>query len=225
MNITAILDWTNKYPGAVAVIIFLAGLAITFFAWLIRSAIKKRKKKTSISIEIIESATMCSSFDVGNNFHRTAFSLYLKVTNTGDTSVQIGEIHVGYKSTGNDDIDNWYWLKDETAMLEDFCLPLGEEKKKIIPFLKQRNFLMENQIQTYLSPGEYTNGLIYFEQDRSTGEQYPYLEPDMKVQTKVVVHDTKGNKWEKEHRVTKVKIEPIREICPTFGKTRELSEN
>lgn len=151
--------------------------------------------------------------------------MYLKLTNIGDTSVQIGNIHVGYKSTENDDIDNWYWLEKETAMLEDFCIPLGDGKKKIIPFLKQKNILMENQIQTFLASGKYTNGIVYFEQDRSSGEQYPYLEPDMKVQTKVIVHDTKGNSWAKEHRVTKVKVEPIREICPSFGKTRELTES
>jgi hypothetical protein len=118
-----------------------------------------------------------------------------------------------------------YWLKEETVMLEDYWVPLGEDGKKIIPFLKQRNFLIENQINTYLSAGELTNGLVYFEQERSTGDRYPYLEPDMKVQTKVIVYDTKGNSWETEMRVTKVKIEPIREICPKFGKTRELSEN
>lgn len=73
MSITAILDCTNTYPGAVAVMIFFAGLAITFFTWLIRSATKHRKKKTSLFIEMIESATMCSSYDVGNDFHRTAF--------------------------------------------------------------------------------------------------------------------------------------------------------
>jgi hypothetical protein len=201
------------------------GFATPFLIWLIRSRINRIAKKPAVSIEIIENATLCSSFSVGNNCHRTAFLLYLKLTNTGYTPVQIGDIHLGYRSMENDDIDSWYWLKEETVMLEDYWVPLGEDGKKIIPFLKQRNFLIENQINTYLSAGELTNGLVYFEQERSTGDRYPYLEPDMKVQTKVIVYDTKGNSWETEMRVTKVKIEPIREICPKFGKTRELSEN
>jgi hypothetical protein len=225
MDITAILDWTNKYPGAVAVVIFITGLAVTFSVWLIKTVLKRRKERINLSIKVIPEGTMCSSFDIGNNFHRTAFLLYLKLTNTGSISIQIGDIHVGYKSAENDEIDNWYWLKDEIVMLEDFMLPIGEEKLKIIPFLKQRNFLMNNEMLTYLAPGEYTNGLVYFEQDRSTGDQYPYLEPDMKVQTKIIVHDTRGNKWTKKLRIIKVRIEPIREICPTFGKSRELSEN
>jgi hypothetical protein len=52
------------------------------------------------------------------------------LTNTGYTPVQIGDIHLGYRSMENDDIDSWYWLKEETVMLEDYWVPLGEDGKK-----------------------------------------------------------------------------------------------
>jgi hypothetical protein len=225
MNISDIVNWTNENPGATALIIFLAGLAISFLIWFIRKIIRTKIKKPSLLIDVIEEPTMCSSFDAGGNYHRTAYLVYLKITNNSNTSVQIGDIHVGYKSEENDDPENWFWLKKETVLLEDFCVPIGGDKKKIFPFLKQKKSLMNNEIHTFLKPDEDTNGLVYFEQDKSAGEKYPYLEPDMIVQTIIVVHDNKGNKWSKEHRVTKVRIEPIRELCPLFGMTRQLAEN
>ena len=224
MNISEVIIWTNENAGALALIIFLTGLIISFITWLVRRVIRTKMEKPSILIEIIEEPTMCSSFNDGVNYHRTAYLIYLKIINNGNTPVQIGDIHVGYKSMENDDPENWFWLTKETVLLEDFCFPIGDDKKKIIPFLKQKNYLMNNEIHTFLEPGEDTNGLVYFEQDKSAGEQYPYLEPDMKVQTKIVVKDNKGNSWSKEHRVTKVRIQPLREICPLFGMTRQLAK-
>ena len=69
-------------------------------------------------------------------------------------------------------------------------------------------------------PGEDTNGLVYFEQEESKGQDYPYMDPDYYVKAIIVVYDTKGNKWSVEHRIPKVLIEPIREICPSFGLSR-----
>lgn len=124
----------------------------------------------------------------------------------------------------NKDSGNWLWLKKETVLLEDYAISIGD-KQKVFPFLKQKNTTINNEIRTYLEPGENTNGLIYFEQEKSRGNSYPYLEPDMKVQTLIVVYDNKGNKWLKEHRVTKIKIGPIRELCPSFGMTRQWSKD
>ena len=44
---------------------------------------------------------------------------------------------------------------------------------------------------------------------------------DYKVQTVIVVHASNGNKWPIEHRVIKVKVGPIRKICPSFGLTMQ----
>ncbi len=80
---------------------------------------------------------------------------------------------------------------------------------------------MKHNISTYLRPSEDTNGLVYFEQDNSSGNYYPQMDLDFKVQTLIVVHDNKGNKWSIEHRVTKTQIKYIREICPSFGLSKE----
>ena len=216
MNLIEIQKWANDNPGLIALIAFLvpslAGIAI----WFIR---KKRK----LTIRVIEYPTMCSSYDIGGIYHRTAFLLYLEILNDGKTEIQIGEIQIAYKSKVNDNVNHWRWLKEETVLLEDYAAPIGEDIK-VYPFLKQKNQLIDNKIKTHLAPGEMVNGLVYFEQEKSKENDYPSMDPDSKVKTKIVVHDTKGKKWHVEHRILKIQIKPIRKICPSFGKTRGLCE-
>jgi len=224
MNIAEIQKWANENSGLIALIAFLVPALTGVAIWFIRDLLVRKSKKPELTISVIEEPTMCSSFDIGGSFHRTAFLLYLKIQNDGETTVQIGDIHVGYRSETNENVNHWRWLKNETVLLEDYATPMGDNKK-VYPFLKQKNQLIDNEIHTLLVPGENVNGLVYFEQEKSEGKDFPYMEPDYKVQTLIVVHDTKGNKWSVEHRVLKVKIEPIREICPSFGLTRGFSEN
>ena len=103
--------------------------------------------------------------------HRTAFLVYLKIQNDGEVPVQIGDIHLGYKSEANEFFDSWYWLKQETVLLEDFTSSIGD-RLKVYPFLKQKNQLIENETVVILDPGETTNGLVYFEQGESSGKYY-----------------------------------------------------
>jgi hypothetical protein len=146
--------------------------------------------------------------------------LYLEITNTGNVATQIGKIHVAYESMEND----WHWLREETTLLEDVTMDIGE-KKKIFPFLKQKNYTMENDINTFLNPGQLCNGIVYFEQEASSGNLYPKIDEDFKVKIKILIHDTKGLKWELEQKITKVKIAAARECCPHFGKTLILAQS
>lgn len=146
--------------------------------------------------------------------------MYLKITNVGQVPVQIGDIHLGYCSSESPDGESFRWLVNETVLLQDYKDPIGENFK-VYPFLKQSNRLIENSKKTYLLPGEYENGLVYFEQEESSGLDYPYMDADFHVLTRIRVHDTLGSYWELDVPVVKVKIEAIREHNPAFGMTRE----
>ena len=228
MNYIDIQAWTNENSGALALLIFIATSIFGSLFYVYREIKNKSALKPKLEINVIEQPTMCSSFDTGNRFnneilHRTAFLIYLKIHNNGNVPVQIGDIHVGYKSE-NKKLKEWRWLKDETVLLEDYMAPLGD-KLKLIPFLKQSSLINTQTPKTYLRQGEDTNGLVYFEQEESKGNDYPYMDPDYFVNTIIVVHDTNGNKWSVEHRTIKTLIEPIREICPTFGLSRYSATN
>ncbi|HFQ5259076.1 TPA: hypothetical protein ACGUXQ_004238 [Vibrio vulnificus] len=120
--------------------------------------------------------------------------------------------------------EKWFWLKDETTMLEDYKKALGDSIK-VYPFLKQKNSLTDNSTDLYVKPGEYRNGIVYFEQAESDGDYIPYMDSDYRVNTKVVVHDTLGDCWESEARVYKVLIDAIRKLNPTFGLSRQSCES
>jgi len=148
---------------------------------------EKEITKPELTIELIPTPSFCSSFnsELPNetvNIHRTAIILYLKITNIGNASTEIGQIHVGYESMENE----WYWLYNETTLLDDFTMPMGE-KVKVFPFLKQSNFLMKNDIDTFLNPGQSCNGIVYFEQKASSGNLYPKMDEDFKVNIQILV--------------------------------------
>lgn len=185
---------------------------------------EKEISKPELTIELIPTPSFCSSFnsELPNetiNIHRTAIILYLKITNMGNAPTEIGQIHVGYESMEN----NWHWLRDETTLLDDFTMPMGE-KVKVFPFLKQSNFLMKNDIDTFLNPGQSCNGIVYFEQKASSGNLYPKMDENFKVRIQILVNDTKGHNWSIEQRIPKVKIDAAREHCPHFGKTLLLAQ-
>lgn len=218
-----IQNWTNENAGLLSLLIFLATVFISLLVWLFKKITREKEK---LKIEVIETPTFCSSFDTNEkNKHRTAFMLYLKITNTGTKPVQIGDIHIGYKSENSDSLEDLYWLTSETTMMEDFFLDFGNNKIKVIPFLKQQNQTIPNSPKTYLLEGEDTNGIVYFEQGKSDGKNYPYMDADFKVYTEIVVYDTKGNSWPITYQVPKVKIEAIRKLNPNFGLSREQYEN
>ncbi|MGZ5060180.1 MAG: hypothetical protein ACXWAA_17300 [Methylobacter sp.] len=146
--------------------------------------------------------------------------MYLKITNTGNAPTEIGKIHVGYESMEND----WYWLLNETTLLDDYHMPIGEEKIKVFPFLKQKNYLTENDTNTFLNPGQSRNGIVYFEQKASGGNLYPKMDEECKVKIKILMYDTKGLQWTIEQKIPKVIINAARKHCPNFGKTLLLSQ-
>ena len=216
-----IIEWSNNNSGWVTILVFLAGILLSSAVWMFRSP----QSRPALKLEVLKEATLCSSFNAGTNsdraiLHRTAFLVYLKVTNVGRVPVQIGDIHLGYRSSEAITPEAFRWLVNEITMLEDYTLPIGD-KIKIFPFLKQSNALFESSVRTYLMPGEYVNGLVYFEQEDSIGLDYPYMDADFHVATRIRVHDTLGSFWEMDASVVKVMIDAIRKLNPTFGLSRD----
>ncbi len=216
----------SQYNHLVLSIVF-GTLSVAFFLislFVHRSESKKEKSKPDLKIELIPTPSFCSTFDSelpneSINIHRTAIILYLKITNTGNAFTEIGKIHIGYESMEN----NWHWLSEETTLLDDFTMPIGENLK-VYPFLKQKNFLMNNDTDTFLDPGQSRNGIVYFEQKASGGNLYPKIDENNQVKVKIIVHDTKGLKWMLEEKITKVMVNAAREHCPQFGKTMLLAK-
>lgn len=215
-----IIQWANNNSGWVGILTFFAGILLTSFVWVL----KRTASKPVLKLEVLKRPTLCSSFDAGFTgdgavLHRTAFLIYLKITNIGRVPVQVGDIHLGYRSSETLNGESFRWLVDETVLLRDYKDPI-DENFKVYPFLKQSNSSIENSKKTYLLPGEYENGLVYFEQEESGGLDYPYMDADFHVLTRVRVHDTLGSFWETDASVVKVQIEAIRENNPAFGLTR-----
>jgi len=217
-----LINLSNEQAGFLSLLIFIAGgIVIPLLVWLWR----RNRNKPKLKINILDKATVCSSFavDFDENeqpIHRTAFLVYLEITNIGNSPVYVSNVELGYRSEMSEDPEAYRWLLTETPMSSDYLLPHGDTFR-VFPFLKQKNTMMENDTNGYMRPGEYKNGLVYFEQERSLGNNHPCMDDDYKVSVQIKVNDTKGNSWSIKGRVHKSKIEAIREFNPSFGLSSE----
>lgn len=224
--LSTIQEWTNNNSGYLSLLIFLAGLVVS--VWFAKKNKRTKESNVDLSIEIIDHASMCTSFDTGNSqgsskLHRTALILYLKIINKNENPIRIGDIRVGYRSQSHENPESWYWLNNETTMVEEYKSPMGD-KVKIYPYLKQASVNSSIPVNMTIEPYDSKNGTVYFEQDESGGYLIPYMDDDFRVNVIVEVNDNIGNKWTLEGRIRKVKIEAIRELNPCFGLTRQLCD-
>jgi len=218
-----IVEWANENAGFLSLLLFVASAILIP---LIASHWKK--KKPNLKTEVIDNGTLCSSYTVdftetAKPIHRTAFVVYLKITNTGNAPCYISKVTLGYRSDRSDDPREYRWLEHETPMLHDHFVAHGEQIR-VLPFLKQRNTAIPNETDGLILPDAYKVGVVYFEQERSLGRDHPYIDegcPDCFVSTRVRVHDTKNRYWETEHLIHEVLIETVREIYPSFGLSSE----
>jgi len=220
----SIIDWSNHNSGFLTLIIFIVTLLLGWISGIFKALIKKPK----LAIELIKTPSFCSTFDTGRkkngvDIHRTAILLYLKILNVGSEATEPHKISVGYKAKNNFIPFKWCWIEHETTLLSDFTMAMGD-KIKAFPFLKQKNELISNKLSTYLKVGQSINGLVYFEQDESTGNNYPKSDVAHNVRILIKIVDSFGNKFYKRASISKVKIEAVKEHCKYFGLTRELTE-
>lgn len=187
------------------------------------------RRRPRFRVQAIDGPTFCSTFMTGKEkdgyqVHRSAFALYLHVTNIGSSSGSIDDIHIGYHWNVHRFSPSWFryglgwfWLKNQTVAVEDFQVYIGENLK-IYPFLVQRNFLSSANSNTFLEIGQSTNGVVYFEQSDSWGACFPLVR-DGKIRVKVRVIDAFGKRHVQKLRIPSVTPEEARKFNPAFGTT------
>lgn len=217
--------WSNDNQGVVSLGIFAVTMG---FGW-VSGIFSSLRRKPKFKLKLIDGPTFCCSYLIGktkgeHEAHRTGIALYLAVTNRGSAASSIGNISIGYHwhlrpfsvawlkySIG------WFWLHDQAVALTDFQAKIGDNTK-VFPFLTQANHLAPLDAETYLQPGQSTNGVVYFEQSDSWGGCFPSPHNGL-VRIKVAVEDAFGKKHSAKFTIPAVTLEYARTYNPSFGKT------
>ena len=192
-----VIRWTNENSGFLSLVLFLLTLLIAWVSGLFKSLTKRPKFK----IGIIEQCTFGTTFDLkrehnGYPVTKTAFAIYLEITNIGNAPSSIGKIELGYIKM--DFIPRIFskrnWINEVMAK-DDFKVNFKEsEKVKVYPFLKQRNSSYQNDTDTYLAVGRTVNGIVYFEQVEAFGSWMPRLNRDgQSTNLKIKISDSFDN--------------------------------
>lgn len=225
---SAIAKWLNDNQGVVGVGVFLATL---LFGWAsgIFSALRRRPKFT---IALIDGPTFCCTFPTGAKreeepIHRTGIALYLAIANVGSAASSLESVSVAYHWHVRPFSVSWlryglgwFWLREQTAAIHDFQAKIGENIK-FYPFLTQRSIVSQVAPSTFLEPGQYENGVVYFEQSDSWGGCFPAAGKGG-VRIKVELRDVFGNVHAAKFKIRAVSLDEARRFNPSFGKT--LSE-
>lgn len=220
-----IVDWVNTNQGVVGVGIFVTTL---FLGW-ISGIFAALRRKPRFRMSILKGPTFCCSFltgatQDGKEVHRSAFAIYLHITNIGSSSGSIDEVHVGYHwAIKPFSIQwlrygiGWFWIKQQTTVVEDFKAAIGENIK-VYPFLFQRSILSGMSADTFLQIGQSTNGVVYFEQSDSWGACFPAIEDDS-AKVKIRIIDAFGRKHSRKFTIPSVTPDEAQKYNPSFGLT------
>jgi len=214
--------WLNENQGVLSVTLFLTTLLLGWVSGIF-SALRRRPNFT---IRLTPGPTFCCTFETGaehkgHPVHRTGIALYLHVANIGSAPSSIESISVGYRNAMRPPWwpfrTGWVWLTDQMAIIHDFQSKIGENIK-FYPFLVQRSMISGKAANTYLKPGQSTNGVVYFEQLDSWGSLFP-RETAKGVRIKVILTDVLGRSHSTKFYIEAVNLETAREYNPSFGKT------
>lgn len=218
-----IIVWSNKNSGFVTIILFIISIIIGWISGFFKSIRKKPKFK----ITVIEGATFGSVIDLnkkhnGLPVNKTAFAVYLEITNIGNAPSSIGEISLGYILT--DLTPKWRAKRNwiiETISKSDFTIEFKDsDLVKGFPFLKQQNMLFPNKIDTYLEVGQTKNGIVYFEQPEAFGSWMPRLNKDMETTDLIIkVRDSYGGIHKKCLIIKLIDPNISFRMNPYFGQT------
>ena len=222
--LTDIIDWTNKNSGFLGLLIFFLTILISWISGLFEY-IKKRPK---FKIEIIENATFGCIIDLNETYkdlpvNKTAFAIYLEVTNIGNAPSSIGKINLGYLLS--DMKPKWRtsrnWIA-ETFSKSDFRIEFKNSNiVRGFPFLKQANEL-HGKVDTYLEVGKSANGIVYFEQSEAYGSWMPRLNKDLKTTDLVIkIEDAFGKFHKKKFTIELVEPNYSLKFSPYFGQTQK----
>lgn len=218
-----IADWCNQNSGVLTVLIFLLTIIIGWISGLFNLL----RKRPNFIIEIIDGMTFGCTFDLnktheGLPVHKTAFSVYLKITNIGNAPSSIGDIYLGYK---RNDLSRswrqkWNWIR-ETISKSDFLMNFEDsEQVKGFPFLKQRNKFFANDTDLYLEIGKSVNGISYFEEQEAFGSFMPRPNKNqLTTDIKLKVLDSFGKKHLQKLTINIIEPNEALKTNPYFGQT------
>ncbi|QDW20760.1 hypothetical protein [Flavobacterium sp. KBS0721] len=218
-----ILKWTNENSGFVSVLLFVITLLIAWISGFFKMLVSKPKFK----IEIIDQCSFCCVFDLNTKHndlpvHKSAFVIYIQITNVGKAPSSIGKIKLGYYKSDftHKFLSKRNWI-EETISKEDFKFAFeNSENIKIFPFLKQRNQLMPNESETYLPIGKQKNGIIYFEEQEAFGSWMPRENENEKTtDIKLVIEDMFGGKHRKKIKLNLIEPKDALKYNSYFGQT------
>lgn len=230
MEIEKIINWLNNNEGLLSLILFIVTIIFGWFSGIFKSFTKKPRFK----IRVIEKMTFGCVFLTGEKYtppgqgtydlHKTAFVLYLEITNTGTADSKIGKIHIGYYP--DTDKPKWRqrrnWIA-ESNIMANFALPIANSEKMLaVPHLKQKNEPDYSSLDTFLKVGDSVNGVSYHEQTRCWGNFYPRTEKNGTVELIVKIKDAFGYNYKKKVFVPLKNISDAMDNNPDFGMTEYL---
>lgn len=196
-----IIKWTNENSGFVSIVLFIITLLLAWISGLFNLLRNNPKFK----IEIIDQCTFCCVFDLNKKHenlpvHKTAFVIYISITNIGHAASSIRKIKLGYlKSDFTHKLfSKRNWVKEMIAK-EDFRINFTDsETIKVFPFIKQQNQLYPNNTDTFLQVGKHVNGIVYFEENEAFGSWMPRQNKNSNTtNVKLVIYDAFGKSHSK----------------------------
>ncbi len=218
-----ISNWCNQNSGLVTIIIFFLSITI---GW-ISGFFKFIRKRPKFKISTIEGPTFGSIIALDKTYqglpvYKTAFILYLEITNIGNAPSSLGKIKIGYWR--DDSTPIWRskrnWIK-ETVLKSDLTTRFSDsELTKVYPFLKQKSKLFPDSSDTFLEVGKIVNGITYFEELETYGNWKPKLNEDQKtIDIKINIKDASGRNHSKIFKINMVEPKKALEMSPYFGQT------
>ncbi len=220
-----VIRWTNENPGFLSLVLFSLTILIAWISGLFRSLTRKPKLK----IRVIDQCTFGTTLDLKRKegdypVTKTAFAIYLEITNVGNAPSSIGKIELGYiKSDFTPRLfSKRNWIHEVIAK-DDFRITFGDSGKvKVYPFLKQRNSMYQNDTDTFLPIGKTVNGIVYFEQAEAYGSWIPrWNRGEKTTNLKIKIKDSFANSHTKTFDLSLVEADTAFRFNPTFGQTEK----
>ncbi len=221
-----IIKWFNVNSGFVSILIFTITLILGWVSGIFQALLRRPK----FNIKVIPGPTMCSTFYTRNKFddfdtHRTAISLYLKISNIGNSASNIDRVEIGYHWNLSEKNWlwikyglGWFWLKNQTVAIEDFHMEIDKDNTKYFPFLFQRSTITNQSPELYLEVGKSTLGIVYFEQDESWGAFSP-ISHNGHIKIKIKVYDIFSKAYTTVVTIPMVELDEAKKYTRYFGGT------
>lgn len=214
------IGWSNENSGFVSVLLFFTALVLGWISGIFKAILRR----PLLRIENLGGPSLVATFPTGREHggyktHRTAISIYLRITNLGSASTDIIEVNVGYHNRTFKHTFLWFWDSHQVNSLSEFKIKI-KDHYKVYPFLVQSNSVFPTKNDTYLEIGRAVVGVVYFEQDESWGAFLP-KEANGQVRVRIRVKDAFGGYHYRTTKIPKVDLEVARRYNSEFGNSIE----